>query len=835
MNTSTWNKEVISTAKVSKDLYNPESEFWKTNNYIDPEEGLEALTPFWCERGLPQNVDSTEGPDHKSPLTSLTKEESIRWSQDWVNYRKGPLHFPLFVIQWYRNNGGIMKFQTEAENEMELCGKSGETWAQWWHRLRKERPHDAFTWLSIWFQMCPFAWIQVVSNKNKLVPTGSIVFWEEVWTVQEEDKQGWLRNWFQQMTFQQEIPEDNEYWDSNEVRIRILYSQDACFLTEFQNQMTLNIQRWMAVSQVTSCFHGPTRDWMVWIPPLPATDWSFFLTRIWIRWMCYNIPWKHRMRFLWSGGMVKNAYHIREVSDVDFWVMDHDEVMEQYYPKLHHTERKLRLFQDFGRTYYACEEYFFPMQRELYMAQNEYKIASINSSENEDENGSDSPRFGTHWVPNYSASGLKVARFSTIFRWLWGRYHLIMENAGVPADQRCPTFESLDNWIITPQWGFYRWGIKHAPLEGEFLRDHIKDLDLGFVSAKQRSDWFTFHQMYRADLDQTWWNALGITDNMNKVSNPKDWRPLPILRWSWNLYHGDDVCSPEGIKLGVRVLIRRCPLFIHQTVTTLLEQGKYPRLQCPDSQKEPWRWSLCSNGVIVHNWNDKWTKGRELTHYRQVLWSSLPIEIEYCSGSREKGTLTKRKGPAVWSWILTAKGEFHIQLITHPWGLGSTLWHLADGEPFIASGMCQMVMSAKNGLIMRVTLHRHEESSIVFGSTPEQKVYRQKIVQLLKVIFQTHRIHDVMEDRSIAFEFVNGGTLDPDWEAMPWIEDERRFWEAVPWCNRWIPFPGTPEKDISSLLTKWQEKHGWSSSENPTDIWKKRLRPKIRTTTATTS
>ena len=86
--------------------------------------------------------------------------------------------------------------------------------------------------------------------------------------------------------------------------------------------------------------------------------------------------------------------------------MDHNDVIEEYTPLKPNIEHK-GLFDDFGKTYYTNEEYYFPMIPEFYKKQNELK-------NNKKTINNEKIIFNNY--PKFSVSGLKMGRYFNIYR-----------------------------------------------------------------------------------------------------------------------------------------------------------------------------------------------------------------------------------------------------------------------------------------------------------------------------------------------------------------------------------------------------------------------------------
>ena len=538
---------------------------------------------------------------------------------------------------------------------------------------------------------------------------------------------------------------------------------------------------------------------------VPLTAW--WLSYIWRRWQCYTIPVRDRLRFVVAGGMVKSCYALRDAKDLDFLVCDHNGSLEgKYHPELGGSN--LRHFHDFGRTYYPCEKYFFPIRPEWYKAQKNYqKNKKTVEPQNSDEILQESEMFGAEWIPKFSASGLKASRYFPILQWLWDRFRR-------GTDISLPALTSLDDLMLNPGMGFFRWGIRFAPIEWEFQRDHLKDIDLGWVSKKQVGDIETFLNLYGENP------ALGF--RREKTHQGLEW--VPSLTWKWNIYHGELINDPiTSEPVGLEVKIRRAPDSVHRLITSWIRESHFPVMKTDWSAENPWRVEISSNGVIVHHWDDHWNQevGMEQLIARQVLVSSLPPTIEY------KG----QQVPAVWWWVMTVQGEIHVQLWVHNWNLGCAIPHLTRGEPWIAAGTCQMTYPDAKKAKLLFSLLRTEESIPVWGiegrETETQCFNLSRFLNSLKYKFLEHKTFDAQQARTFMVDY-SPDLIIPDWESTPWTKPMREYWEQSKWIGRWIPAPN-PQLWERNKGAYYQNKLGFVQSNEPTNQWKELLTPKPKT------
>ena len=552
-------------------------------------------------------------------------------------------------------------------------------------------------------------------------------------------------------------------------------------------------QRQESHAWMDAVVHMNSIDRLFMIPhrPIPTTNW--WLGYIWRRWMTYNVAVRDRLRFVIAGGMVKSSWGLRDAKDLDFLVCDHSGKLEgNYHPNL--GSPLLKHFHDFGRTYYPCEKYFFPVRPEWYKAQKNYRKSTIQTEKTENTENTEE-LFGSQWIPKFSASGLKASRYFPMLQWLWDRYR--------QNDDDIPPLLSLDDLMLNPQLGFYRGGMKYAPIEWEFQRDHLKDIDLGWVSKKQVGDIDTYQNLYGENP------ALGFTKRNG------EW--TPSLTWKWNIYHGDLITDPATQEpVGLEVKIRRAPDSLHRIIRTWIRESGFPCMTTEWNKERPWRVEIVSNGIFIHHWNDIFnqTIGMEQLVARQVLLSSLPSTIEY----------KDKQVPAIWWWVLTQKGEIHVSLWIHPWNVGSSIPQLAKGEPWIAGGTCQVVYPDIGKAKLTFCLIQTEEAYRKESNTSCFNLSR--FLTSLKYKFLEHKTFDAQQTRSWAVDY-SPDLIVPDWETLPWISMIREKVEQEPYLQRWIPAP-SPAMWDRTKGSKLQEKLGFVYQEDPTIRWKEVLSPKIK-------
>ena len=656
----------------------------------------------------------------------------------------------------------------------------------------------------------------------------------------EEDKR-LLRNWIQEFVgTYQTIPEE---WCEGVSGLtwRILWIPDGLAQTGFDIDEEPDRQPWKADyadrwkcgwdisgtgagwdrarqrlethAWIDALVHPGTIDRLAGVQHRQVATTSWWLGYIWRRWACYHLPVRDRLRFVVAGGMVKASYGLRDAKDLDFLVLDHHGDLEgHYHPDL--GSGKLKHFHDFGRTYYPCERYFFPTRPDWYQAQKKYSRPV--SKETGEAGMEEGDLFGSQWIPKFSASGLKASRYFPIFQWLWERYRTLSVREDPSLEDEIPPLDTLDDLMVQPQFGFYRWGIRFAPIEWEFQRDHLKDLDLGWVSKKQIGDIERFRQYY------------GLTDALGFLKNSQgQW--IPSLSWKWNIYHGEVVKdSKTDEPAGLRVLIRRAPLALHKIIQTWILESGFPQIQTEWSPQKPWRVEYQSSGFVVHHWNDwiQQTFGMEQLTARNVLLSSLPPTLDHDLQDRTVSV------PAVWWWVLTVRGELHVQLWVESWNLGCAIPHLTKGEPWVAAGTGQVLVDdAKQKAKWVFHIQRTEESAQIWGheglEKPMERANLSRFLTSLKYKFLEQKTFDAQQQYAWQVEYVSQPIV-PDWVEYPWTQRLQKAYESLGWADRWIPAPN-PQRWCPTLASQYQAKYGFCFSEDPRGLFRKILAPKLKT------
>jgi len=281
------------------------------------------------------------------------------------------------------------------------------------------------------------------------------------------------------------------------------------------------------------------------------------------------------MRYLLAGSVIKSAYNVRDCADVDFLVLDHCNNIKDFFPDI-----GIRgIFDDFGKTYYGNEEYYFPMIPEMYIKQKEMK-EKITMTEHNNDN---EPLSILTNFPKYSVSGLKAGRYIDIFS---GEAKKIGFN-----------IRNMDDLVSDPANRVYFLGCPVIQLKLEMIRDNIKDIDLGRVSKKQLHD-FHFLKKNYGFLFNHKDTIEFLFDRFDKKCNIRQKKICLNL----NCYH-----SPllSDTKVGYDLVIRRTPLYIQSVVKILIDE-------CP-------LLTSCENDLKEYDF-------RQI--YQYPLLSSLPASMK---------------------------------------------------------------------------------------------------------------------------------------------------------------------------------------------------------------
>lgn len=304
-----------------------------------------------------------------------------------------------------------------------------------------------------------------------------------------------------------------------------------------------------------------------------------------------------RMRYLLAGSVIKSAYNVRDCADVDFFVLDHEDNIESY-SKYKPNTGIPDIFDDFGKTYYANEDYYLPMNPEMYE-----KIKTFKKK----EDTSDRLITIMNNFPKYSVSGLKAGRYIDI-------YSGECKKIGYDID-------NLDELVSNPNNRIYFLGCPVIQLKLEMIRDNIKDIDLERVSRKQLHDLHFLRTNYEYLFSRTDFMEFGL----DRFRESKDKIRKNKINLAINIYHKELVSDD---KVGFDLVIRRIPLYIEEITAKLIKEGP----------------------LLISKDNEIVSADSRLTYQKPML-SSLPATVKLAS---------KREIPVIYYYELSSLGELHI-------------------------------------------------------------------------------------------------------------------------------------------------------------------------------
>ena len=282
----------------------------------------------------------------------------------------------------------------------------------------------------------------------------------------------------------------------------------------------------------------------------------------------------HSMNYLLAGSVIKSAYNVRDCADVDFLVLDHENQIKNFYPEVGISG----IFEDFGKTYYGNEEYYFPMIPEMYEKQKKMKEAMRVEPEKVVE-----PLTILNNFPKYSVSGLKAGRYIDIFAGECRRIGYVVEN--------------MDDLVFNPENRIYFLGCPVIQLKLEMIRDNIKDIDLGRVSRKQLHDLHFLKKNYEFLFTQGECREFGF----DRFTGGSDIRH-PKIVLSLNCYNRPLISES---KVGYDLVIRRVPLYLQEITRIMIEEAPL----------------LISSGNELKEFDFK-------KIYQSPLLSSLPVSMK---------------------------------------------------------------------------------------------------------------------------------------------------------------------------------------------------------------
>jgi len=250
-----------------------------------------------------------------------------------------------------------------------------------------------------------------------------------------------------------------------------------------------------------------------------------------------NIHPKDRMRYVLAGSVAKSVYNVRDCSDIDFFVLDHEDNIEKYASYKPNTGEGI--YDDFGKTYYGNEAFYFPMIPEMYKKQQEWKQTRTKRT--------DELTILNNY-PEYSVSGLKAGRYVDI-------YCAICRKLGYPV-------YNLDDIVSNPECNIYFLGVPVLALKLEMARDIVKDIDLGRISKKQLHDMHYLDKNYGFLFSDAQRNILGF----DRLSDYKMMRSM--IQLELNCYH-----IPMEGGAAYDLVIRRYPMYVQDMLANLIKKG----------------------------------------------------------------------------------------------------------------------------------------------------------------------------------------------------------------------------------------------------------------------
>jgi hypothetical protein len=246
---------------------------------------------------------------------------------------------------------------------------------------------------------------------------------------------------------------------------------------------------------------------------------------------------KDRMRYVLAGSVAKSVYNVRDCSDIDFFVLDHEDNIEKYASYKPNTGEGI--YDDFGKTYYGNEAFYFPMIPEMYKKQQEWKQTRPKRT--------DELTILNNY-PEYSVSGLKAGRYVDI-------YCAICRKLGYNV-------YNLDDIVSNPECHIYFLGVPVLALKLEMARDIVKDIDLGRISKKQLHDMHYLDKNYGFLFSDAQRNILGF----DRLSDYKMMRSM--IQLELNCYH-----IPIEGGAAYDLVIRRYPMYVQDMLLNLIKRG----------------------------------------------------------------------------------------------------------------------------------------------------------------------------------------------------------------------------------------------------------------------
>jgi hypothetical protein len=250
-----------------------------------------------------------------------------------------------------------------------------------------------------------------------------------------------------------------------------------------------------------------------------------------------NIHPKDRMRYVLAGSVAKSVYNVRDCSDIDFFVLDHEDNIEKYASYKPNTGEGI--YDDFGKTYYGNEAFYFPMIPEMYKKQQEWKQTRTKRT--------DTLTILNNY-PEHSVSGLKAGRYVDIYCGLCRKLGYNVYN--------------LDDVVSNPQCHIYFLGAPILSLKLEMARDIVKDIDLGRISKKQLHDMHYLDKNYGFLFSDAHRTIFGF----DQLSEYKIMRSM--IQLELNCYH-----IPMEDGAAYDLVIRRYPMYVQDMLGSLIRKS----------------------------------------------------------------------------------------------------------------------------------------------------------------------------------------------------------------------------------------------------------------------
>jgi len=397
-----------------------------------------------------------------------------------------------------------------------------------------------------------------------------------------------------------------------------------------------------------------------------------------------------RHRYLLAGSVIKSAYNVRDCADVDFFVLDHEDNIESY-SKYSPQTGVPGIFDDFGKTYYANEEFYFPMIPEMYEKQ-----AELKKMKREEQKQEEVKNIMNNY-PKFSVSGLKAGRYVDI-------YSQECKKIGFDID-------NLDELVSNPNYRIYFLGCPVILLKLEMIRDYIKDIDLGRISRKQLHDLHFLKHHYEYLFTTSEFVELGL--DKFKDSRDKEKLKKNKINLSLNIYH-KDLISDE--KVGYDLVIRRYPFYIEEIVGTFIKDA--PLLISYD------------NEIIL---------GDSRLTYQKPLLSSLPATIF---------SISKKEISVMYYYEISQEGE--IKIYVYP---DTETANVSFFNNICLSG--NIKVDVKDGTKkLSFTINGAKMDKIYSQLVGQEKKYKNVLINFLKNIIQLHKMIDCHTKEKIVVDLL---------------------------------------------------------------------------------